>query len=319
MKINKKLFFFVDVMILAGLFLISSTDYIWKEKKVDVSNISVIVDLSQDSTNANLRAGAKKAAQAYHADLHFLNQREYQAQQVDIQTLVQRELDSGCEGIFLQCSSIQNAQTILDRIPKHIPVVLFDTMVEEPGVKAVAYYDAQKAAELLVQKVAEARDKGQSVTLVSKKGCSDQVRDMHNRLDQLFPAAGIMVRHVELSDYTESRALVSGLAAQGGNMVVSCEVQALEALAQSCDQGGYRLPLYGMGWSGIVREQLEKGNIDGCMVEDAYAAGYFGIETLTTLLTTGKQQAQEWVSEIIWVTGENLYDKDQEAILFPFV
>lgn len=316
---RKKFFLFLDFMIVVGLFLISSTDYIWKEKEVEVSNISMIVDLPQDSTNINLHAGAKKAAQAYHVDLHFLNQREYEAQQIEMQTLVQRELDSGCEGIFLQCGDQAMTETILQQIPNYIPVVLFDPVSEYNNVEAVAGFDQEAAAQLLVAQVVAARDKGQSVTLVSKKGCSDSVKELHDRLEQLFPAAGVMVRRVELSDYTESWALASGLAAQGGNIAVSCEAQALEAMAQACDNGGYVLPLYGMGWSGVIREQLEKGKIAGCVVEDAYAAGYFGIQTLTEILGKGKTKTQELISEIVWVTGENLYDREREAILFPFV
>lgn len=76
--------------------------------------------------------------------------------------------------------------------------------------------------------MAEARDKGQSVTLVSHKDCSDQMQNMHDLLEEMFPQAGIMVRRVELADYAEANALVNGLAAQGGNMVVSCDPQALK-------------------------------------------------------------------------------------------
>ena len=34
MTIKQKIFLFVDILILVVLFLISSTDYIWKERKV---------------------------------------------------------------------------------------------------------------------------------------------------------------------------------------------------------------------------------------------------------------------------------------------
>ena len=44
MTIKQKIFIFLDILILVVLFLISSTDYIWQERKVDVSNISVIVE-----------------------------------------------------------------------------------------------------------------------------------------------------------------------------------------------------------------------------------------------------------------------------------
>ena len=226
MTIKQKIFLFVDILILVVLFLISSTDYIWKERKVDVSNISVIVDIPQDSINMNLREGAKKAAQAYHADMHFLNLRDYEAQQMDMQTLVQRELDAGCEGIVLQCGSSRVTEELLEQIPVGVPVVLWDTEAESPRVKSSVSFDREAVARLLVEKVSEARDKGQSVTLVSHKDSSDQVQRMHDLLEELFPQAGIMVRRVELADYAEAKALVSGLAAQGGNMVVSCDTQA---------------------------------------------------------------------------------------------
>lgn len=283
-----------------------------------MSNISVIVDIPQDSINMNLREGAKKAAQAYHADMHFLNLRDYEAQQMDMQTLVQRELDAGCEGIVLQCGSSRVTEEILEQIPVGVPVVLWDTEAESPRVKSSVSFDREAIARLLVEKVSETRDKGQSVTLVSHKDSSDQVQRMHDLLEELFPQAGIMVRCVELADYAEAKALVSGLAAQGGNMVVSCDTQALEAMAQVCENNGCELPLFGMGWSGMIREQLEKENIAGVAVIDAYGAGYFGVQKLTMIMTGEDQNEEERIFQTIWVTGENMYDRSREAILFPF-
>lgn len=318
MTIKQKIFIFLDILILVVLFLISSTDYIWQERKVDVSNISVIVDIPQDSINLNLQEGTKKAAQAYHADMHFLNLHDYEAQQMDIQTLVQRELDAGCEGIVLQCGSSRVTEEILENIPVGVPVVLWDTEAESPRVKAHVSFDREAIARLLVEKVSEARDKGQSVTLVSHKDCGDQVKSTHDLLEELFPQAGIMVRRVELADYAEAKALVGGLAAQGGNMVVSCDTQALEAMAQVCENNGCELPLFGMGWSGMIREQLEKENIAGVAVIDAYGAGYFGVQKLTMIMTGEDQNEEERIFQTIWVTGENMYDRSREAILFPF-
>lgn len=318
MTIKQKIFIFLDILILVVLFLISSTDYIWQERKVDVSNISVIVDIPQDSINLNLQEGTKKAAQAYHADMHFLNLHDYEAQQMDMQTLVQRELDAGCEGIVLQCGSSRVTEEILENIPVGVPVVLWDTEAESPRVKSSVSFDREAIARLLVEKVSEARDKGQSVTLVSHKDCGDQVKSTHDLLEELFPQAGIMVRRVELADYAEAKALVGGLAAQGGNMVVSCDTQALEAMAQVCENNGCELPLFGMGWSGMIREQLEKENIAGVAVIDAYGAGYFGVQKLTMIMTGEDQNEEERIFQTIWVTGENMYDRSREAILFPF-
>ena len=101
-------------------------------------------------------------------------------------------------------------------------------------------------------------------------------------------------------------------------MVVSCDTQALEAMAQVCENNGCELPLFGMGWSGMIREQLEKENIAGVAVIDACGAGYFGVQKLTMIMTGEDQNEEERIFQTIWVTGENMYDRSREAILFPF-
>ena len=65
-------------------------------------------------------------------------------------------------------------------------------------------------------------------------------------------------------------------------------------------------------------EQLEKENIAGVAVIDAYGAGYFGVQKLTMIMTGEDQNEEERIFQTIWVTGENMYDRSREAILFPF-
>ena len=91
----------------------------------------------------------------------------------------------------------------LENIPVGVPVVLWDTEAESPRVKANVSFDREAIARLLVEKVAEARDKGQSVTLVSHKDRSDQMQNMHDLLEEMFPQAGIMVRRCLL--YTSGK------------------------------------------------------------------------------------------------------------------
>lgn len=316
---RQKLFLCLDIVVLVLLFLISSTDYVWQEKEVQVSNLSVITEWSQDSTDANFAKGAQKSAQLCHADLRYLNQREYAAQQIDLQTLVQRELDNGCQGLLLQCSSQQTAQQIVENIPVGIPVVLYGVCVDVPRVKSVLQINEAQAAEKMVEEVLLQRTKGQTVTLVLQKNSSDLAKQLHLQLEELFLKAGVLCSSVVLNEMAETEALAKGLAAQGGNMVVSCDVEVLESIAKVCSRNTLDLPLFGMGWSGEIRKELEKGSIYGILVEDAYMGGYFGVQTLSGFVTGEDLSERNDSIQTVWVTADTLYDRDKEAILFPFV
>lgn len=316
---RQKLFLCVDIVILVLLFLVSSTDYVWQEKEVQVSNLSVITEWSQDSTDANFAQGAQKSAQLFHADLRYLNQREYVAQQMDLQTLVQREIDNGCQGILLQCSSQQTAQEIVENIPVGIPVVLYGVSVDLPRVKSVLQIDETQATEKIVEQVLLNRTKGQTITLVLQKNSSDLAKRLHQQLEAQFLQEGVLCSGVVLNEMTETEALAKGLAVQGGNMVVSCDAEVLEAVAKVCRKNDLDLPLFGMGWSGEIRRELESGYLYGTLVEDSYIGGYLGTQILSGFVTGDNLSEQSCFIQTVWVTGETLYDREKEAVLFPFL
>lgn len=316
---QQKLFLCLDIVVLVLLFLISSTDYVWQEKEVQVSNLSVITEWSQDSTDTNFAQGAQKAAQLHHADLRYLNQREYAAQQMDVQTLVQREIENGCQGILLQCSSQQTAQEIMENIPVGVPVVLYGVCVDVPRVKSVLQIDEAQAAEKIAEEVLLQRTKGQTVTLVLHPDSSDLAKRLHQQLEELFLQAGVLCSNVVLNEMAETEALAKGLAAQGGNMVVSCDAEVLEAVAIVCRRYTLDLPLFGMGWSGEIRKELESGYIYGTLVEDSYLGGYLGVQTLSGFVTGDNLSEQRYSIQTVWVTGETVYDREKEAILFPYM
>ena len=78
--------------------------------------------------------------------------------------------------------------------------------------------------------------------------------------------------------------------------------------------------LLGVSEEQVLQEitKLEKENIAGVAVIDAYGAGYFGVQKLTMIMTGEDQNEEERIFQTIWVTGENMYDRSREAILFPF-
>ena len=86
--------------ILVLLFLMSSTDLIIKEKKIEVYPISVIIEGDNDDYYVNFKKGMDQAAAEFHGDVSFITlyASDDQAQQME---LVKREIRDGTRAVIL--------------------------------------------------------------------------------------------------------------------------------------------------------------------------------------------------------------------------
>ena len=99
--LNKgKILWCVWAGILVLLFLMSSTDLIIKEKKIEVYPISVIIEGDNDDYYVNFKKGMDQAAVEFHGDVSFITlyASDDQDQQMD---LVKREIRDGTRAVIL--------------------------------------------------------------------------------------------------------------------------------------------------------------------------------------------------------------------------
>lgn len=79
------------------LYLLSSTDWIIKEKEVEVYPVSLIISDTSDDDYVNFRKGVDQAAVEYNVDVSFITlyEKDNLAQQME---LVRREAARRCRG-----------------------------------------------------------------------------------------------------------------------------------------------------------------------------------------------------------------------------
>ena len=109
--------------ILVLLFLMSSTDLIIKEKKVEVYPISVIVEGDNDDYYVNFKKGMDQAAVEFHGDVSFITlyAPDDQAQQME---LVKREIRDGTRAVILAPVKTEEAVKELEDMSPGCPVIL---------------------------------------------------------------------------------------------------------------------------------------------------------------------------------------------------
>ena len=88
-------------VVLVFLYLLSSTDLIIKEKKVEIYPVSIIVGDTTDDYYGSFRKGVEQAADEYNVDVSFITlfERGDAAYQME---LVKREIDDGAGVVILE-------------------------------------------------------------------------------------------------------------------------------------------------------------------------------------------------------------------------
>ena len=97
------------------LYLLSSTDWIIKEKEVEVYPVSLIISDTSDDDYVNFRKGVDQAAVEYNVDVSFITlyEKDNLAQQME---LVRREAADGAGAVILEPVDELNAANIWKKI-----------------------------------------------------------------------------------------------------------------------------------------------------------------------------------------------------------
>jgi ribose transport system substrate-binding protein len=61
---------------------------------------------------------------------------------------------------------------------------------------------------------------------------------------------------------------------------------------------------------------LETGALDALVVQNPFAEGYLGVETVANLIRGGKEVARDLITEAVIATRDNMFDEDMQKILF---
>ncbi|MGE4214071.1 MAG: sugar ABC transporter substrate-binding protein [Anaerotignaceae bacterium] len=301
---------------LVMLFLASSTDWLITEKAVEIHQVSVLVDAEDDDGWGNFKMGLEQASLHQNADLSFITLYDEKAPEQQGKLLL-REVNSGAQGIILLAENAANMERMLGDVPVNVPVAIYGSTVDSPRVKAVLCPSWVSMARDLAKVITEENGTKLKVTIVTTTKNRTNVETMKNTMLQTITQSGAEVGLVQLQSLDDAQTLVEGLIAQGGNIVVTPELNTLEALAQSIGAQADSLPIYGVGWSGSIWHAVENGDIKATVACNDYNGGYLALQALTQMLdgTAGSEESREIPYAV--VNKENLYSDEIETMLFP--
>ena len=130
------------------LYLLSSTDWIIKEKEVEVYPVSLIISDTSDDNYVNFRKGVDRAAVEYNVDVSFITlyEKDNLAQQME---LVRREAADGAGAVILDPVDELECRQYLEENTYGTPIILLGELSPDEEVKGAVHMDWTAAGRKL--------------------------------------------------------------------------------------------------------------------------------------------------------------------------
>lgn len=111
-------------------------------------------------------------------------------------------------------------------------------------------------------------------------------------------------------------AVLDGLTREAGaDWIMAFEPATTQGAASAKESHDLKQPLYGVGVTTDVAAWLERGTVTAVAAWSDYAAGYLAVESAVKAVRGEKIKTEPLPFSV--VRGEDIYDPENEKLLFP--
>lgn len=313
----------VFVLLLAAFtvsFLILTFDMLGGEKAPQIYQISVIVRGQNSDNWAGIKQGADQAASEMNVDLSFITLSEENSVSEQV-ALLQREYESGVDAIVLSAADSLGLVNSVERIADKIPIVCIESNVTSQMVASHITADNFQMGVQLGQEIISSGNARKRLAIIESGGKSTNVQRRMDGLLSILEPIGGEVKIWKLPDNTAdaSAALSEYLSKKEVDVVVAPDLTALELTAQAVsDMQAQYLDLFGIGSTGKIASFIEKDIVSATIVQNDFGIGYLGVKAAVDKLQN-RSVAQTTVVEHRMINCANMYDIENQRLLFPFI
>lgn len=276
-----------------------------------------------------MRQGVMTASEEFGADIRITGMQEESdvAGQV---ALLERAIAEKPDAIVLAATDYDALVPVAQRIADAgITLITVDSGLRGGVSRSFIATDnvaaGSRAAEQLLVYL-EPRDKGEQVVAIMNfvKGSATAMERERGVREQLGQEPGILILDTVFSNASEEMAYEQAAALLEehpdlSGIVALNEPTAIGAARAIEDSGAAsRVKLIGFDSSMEEVAYLEKGIIQGTIVQKPFNMGYLSVKTAIEALNGRKVKPLIDTGEVV-ITKANMYDNDKQKLLFPFM
>ena len=300
-----------------------------KEKEVDADNSKINVEVIAKSTTSQYWkttfAGANAASAEYNLEVTFEgpeNEEDYETQN----NMIRAAVENGADAIVFSAVDYNaNAEAINEAVAAGIKVVVIDSDVNSNLVGCRISTDNYKAGQMVGEAVLAGEEETLRVGIVNfdKNSENGQQRERGFRDHVAGNERVTIVSSINVNSTTEE--------AKAGTIRMlqeNPEINSIVTFNEWTSLGvGYAVQELGLADevrvvafdSNVVSVgMLETGEVDALIVQNPYAMGYLGVEYAWLLTKGEKLKETEIDTTTTLITRDNMYESDNQKVLFPF-
>lgn len=284
--------------------------------------VSVIVEDSSSDRYTSFREGLERGAEDYHIRLNvvstgnFLNlEEEYQ--------IIHRELDNGAKGVIVEmCDSRNYTDDAAVEIGSD-KMILAETDVDAEGMYAAilpqSYEMGAAVAEAVIADYGENLAEVNIGILAGNQKQTAGVQCLKGFMDKIQTAGASIAWNLSDEDNVNNT-FEWCLQKKKVDIVVSLDNDTTEQAVDYLQaQKQIKFQLYGIGCSEKNVYYLDKGEIRALIVPNEFNIGYLSVAAIAGQLREPLSSAKTEEIGFLTITKENLYDEENQKILFPIV
>ena len=317
---RKILVFVLLLSAFAISFAILTFDVLGEEKVPEVYDVSLIVRGKTGEQWESIKQGADQAASEMNVDLSFITLSEENNLPEQI-SLIQREYDSGVDAIVLAAADSNGLVSTVEQVSENIPVVCIESTVNSAAVKSYISADNYAMGVQLGQEIVRSGNARKRLAVVESSAQCSNVQQRRAGLMSVLGEIGGEVISWTLPDESSeaARTLAQELRPKSVDVVVTLDVTALEAAAQAAiDEQADYLTRFGSGSTGKVASYIEQDIVNATIVQNDFGIGYLGVKAAVDSLKK-RPVAPATVVEHRMINWKNMYDPENQRLLFPFI
>lgn len=321
MSKKEKLLWCLYAGVLILLFLMSSTDLIIKEKKVEILPISVIIEHASDDYYVNFKKGMDKAAEEFHGDVSFITLYSTNDQDQQLE-LVRREIRDGAKAVILAPVDVDRTVMALDAMSPNCPVILLGAPVPNESVVDAVSLDSYGMGEMLARAVADKAPLNVPIYLMTEGLQYADNTNVYDGVRTVLDEHGFYYKLIEKETDDTYRQVIEETVypGEGRITIIAMDTQSLDEVAQIVDAStvyqSHVAGLYGIGSTTFILNSLDKGIIDGLAAYRQFDMGYLSVKRAVEAIQ-GSRQRQQIELEAFYIDRNHLRDKEYEKMLYP--
>lgn len=308
-------------ILLAFLYLISSTDLFIKERKNEVYPVSVILDDVTDESYQNLKKGVDRAAIELNADVSFMTLYEGGDATWQIERMAREQQDGAKALIVMPMEETALEDALADKRVQ-IPVVLVNSELPRDKVSCVVTTDYDAMGQNLARQAVAEHGTGIPYYLFCTGRESAARQHFQDGVEAALHAEGCEVKKFDRHGDGSFRKIIEELVypESARAVIIALDPETLLETAQILTDSSVYLEhvdgLYGRGTTTPVLNYLDRGVINGLCVTDDFSTGYLSVKRAVEILSNQKLE-EETVLDSYYIQKEDLRKPEFEKMLYP--